>query len=378
MSEQNASGQPDHEKWMRRALDLARTSGQRMAPDPYRGAVLVLDDEIVGEGYQSKRGDREPELNALEAAGPKAKGATLYVNLEPAYGTQHGVDVVDALIEAGIGGIVAAMGDPNPNVSGKSLFALKTAGVQVVTGICEIEARQLNEIYVKDVSTHRPFVNMLTAMSLDGKIATAMGDSQEIAGQAARDFVHQQRGRYDAVLIGVNAILQDDPQLNCKSLRGCDPWRVVVDSQARTPVSSKIFLRSDPNDARPPVIIAISYGAHEEHLRSLRHAGAEIIHCPDESSSEPRVDLARLMDHLHRRGITSVLLEGGGTLKSAALKSGIVDKVTFIVAPKIIGGADAKTPVEGEGATIVSEAFSLQRMQSKPLGEDLLIEGYLE
>ncbi|PKL79514.1 MAG: hypothetical protein CVV27_01735 [Candidatus Melainabacteria bacterium HGW-Melainabacteria-1] len=219
---------------------------------------------------------------------------------------------------------------------------------------------------------------MLTAMSLDGKIATAMGDSQDITGPEAREFVHSLRARYDAIMIGVNAILQDDPQLNCKSLRGCDPWRVIVDSQARTPVSAKVFLRSYPSDPRPPVLLAISYGAHEEHLRSLRHAGAEIIHCPDEGSPDPKVDLSRLMVQLHRRGITSVLLEGGGTLKAAALQAGIVDKVTCIIAPKIIGGADAKTPVEGEGATIISEAYQLQRMHSRPLGTDLLIEGYLE
>ncbi|MEZ0374332.1 MAG: bifunctional diaminohydroxyphosphoribosylaminopyrimidine deaminase/5-amino-6-(5-phosphoribosylamino)uracil reductase RibD [Candidatus Sericytochromatia bacterium] len=378
MNSMSPESKEQHEKWMRRTLTLARKGFTRISPDPFRGAVLVQGDEIVGEGYLANRDDKDPELYALEAAGERARGATLYVNLEPAYGAHNNIDVVDALIAGGIGRIVAAMGDPNPQVSGKSLFALKTAGVEVVTGIGSDEARQLNEIYIKDVSTRRPFVNMLTAMSLDGKIATAMGDSQDITSAAARDFVHTLRARYDAILIGVNAILQDDPQLNCKSLRGCDPWRVIVDSQARTPVSAKIFLRSDPTDTRPPVLIAISYGAHEEHLRSLRHAGAEIIQCPDESSSEPRVDLARLMDHLHRHGITSVLLEGGGTLKAAALQAGIVDKVTFIVAPKLIGGADAKTPVEGEGATIVSEAFGLKRMSARPLGEDLLIEGYLE
>lgn len=367
-----------HEKWMQRALELARTGLSKISPEPFRGAVLVLDGTIIGEGYQAGRNERDPELNALKAAGARAKGATLYVNLEPVHGVRNGQDVVAALIEAGIGRIVAAMGDPNPNVSGKSLFALKTAGIEVVTGVLAEEARRLNEIYVKDVSTRRPFVNMLTAMSLDGKIATAMGDSQDITGQAARDYVHSLRARYDAILIGVNAILQDDPQLNCKSLRGCDPWRVIVDSQARTPVTAKVFLRSDPSEQRPPVILAISYGAHEEHLRSLRHAGAEIIHCPDDASPEPRVDLARLMVQLHRRGITSVLLEGGGTLKAAALQAGIVDKVSFIVAPKLVGGVDAKTPVEGEGATIISEAVSLKQMTSRPLGEDLLIEGYLE
>lgn len=365
-------------KWMKRALELARKGLNKISPEPFRGALLVQGDEIVGEGYLAKREGRDPELNALEVAADKAKGATLYVNIEPAHGVHNGGNVVEALIQAGIGRIVAAMGDPNPNVSGKSLFALKTAGVEVVTGVLAEEARELNEIYAKDVSTRRPFVNMLTAMSLDGKIATAMGDSQDITGPAARDYVHKLRARYDAVLIGVNAILQDDPQLNCKALRGCDPWRVVVDSQARTPVNSKIFLRSDPSEQRPPVLIAISYGAHEEHLRSLRHAGAEILHCPDEDSAEPKVDLAKLMIQLNRRGITSVLLEGGGTLKAAALQAGIVDKVSFIVAPKLVGGVDAKTPVEGDGATIISEAVALKRMVSRPLGEDLLIEGYLE
>lgn len=374
----SSESQETHEKWMKRALELARNGFIKISPDPFRGALLVKDDEIVGEGYLANREGRDPELHALEAAGDKAKGATLYVNLEPAHGVRNGVDVVDALIQAGIGRIVTAMGDPNPNVSGQSLFALKTAGIEVVTGVLAEEARELNEIYAKDVSTRRPFVTMLTAMSLDGKIATAMGDSQDITGAAARDFVHQMRARYDAVLIGVNAILQDDPQLNCKSLRGCDPWRIVVDSQARTPVNSKIFLRSDPSEQRAPVLIAISYGAHEEHLRSLRHAGAEIIHCPDEDSAEPKVDLAKLMIQLNRRGITSVLLEGGGTLKASALQAGIVDKVSFIVAPKLIGGSDAKTPVEGDGATIVSEAVNLKRMTSRALGEDLLIEGYLE
>lgn len=365
-------------RWMQRALELARTGFVKMSPEPFRGALLVKDDEIVGEGYQSNRNDKAPELYAIEAAGARAKGSTLYVNLEPAYGQHKGVNIVEALIESGISKVVAALGDPNPAVSGKSLFDLKTAGVEIVMGVLEAEARELNEIYVKEISTHRPFVKMLSAMSLDGKIATSVGDSQDITGAAAKDYVHSLRARYDAILIGVNSVLQDDPQLNCKSLRGCDPWRVVVDSQARTPVNAKIFLRSDPAEPRPPVLIAISYGAHEEHLKSLRHAGAEIIHCPDEDSPETRVDLAKLMDQLHKRGITSILLEGGGTLKAAALKAGIVDKVSFIVAPKLIGGSDAKTPVEGEGATIISEAISLKNMTTKPLGEDLLIEGYLE
>ncbi|MGV3523150.1 MAG: bifunctional diaminohydroxyphosphoribosylaminopyrimidine deaminase/5-amino-6-(5-phosphoribosylamino)uracil reductase RibD [Candidatus Sericytochromatia bacterium] len=373
-----SSESPLHEHLMQRTLELARTGFVNMSPDAFRGALLAQDDVIVGEGYQSNRDDHDPELHALQAAGERAKGATLYLNLEPNHLPGQGVSVVDRIVEAGVSRVVVAIKDPNPLVSGKSLLALQQAGIQVETGLLEDEARLLNEIYIKDVSTRRPFVHLIAAMSLDGKIATAMGDNEGITGPEAKEYVHTLRARYDAILIGVNTILHDNPQLNCKALRGCDPWRVIVDSQARTPSTAKVFLRSDPQEKRAPVLIAISYGAHEEHLRSLRHAGAEILHCPDEDSADPCVDLGKLMGLLNKRGITSVLIEGGGTIKASALKAGIVDKVSFIVAPKIIGGTDARTPVEGEGATIVSEAWQLRGLTPRPLGNDLILEGYLE
>ncbi len=368
------SPQEFHERMMHRVLKLARNGFIQIAPDPFRGALITADKTIVGEGFMSNRRDSEPELHALKAAGEKARGATLYLNLEPA----HGKGVVSAIIEAGLATVVVAMKEPNPNVSGKSLKALEQAGIEVISGVLQTEAEEINEIYIKDVSTRRPFVNVLTAMSMDGKTATAMGDSQGITGPESREFVQQLRARYDAVMLGVNSILQDDPQLNCKALRGCDPWRIIIDSQARTPTSSKVFLRSDLDDARAPVLIAISYGAHEDHLRSLRHAGAEIIHCPDEESAEPRVDLAKLMVQLNKRGITSVLIEGGSTLRGAALEAGIVDKMTFLIAPKIIGGADACSAIDGKGATIVSEARDMQRLKARYLGGDIVIEGYVE
>ena len=165
--------------------------------------------------------------------------------------------------------------------------------------------------------------------------------------------------------------------LNCKILRGCDPWRIVIDTEAKTPVNSKLFLRSDPDETRAPVLIAISYGAHEDRLRSLRLAGAEILHCPDENSDEPRVDLGKLMQMLNKRGITSVLIEGGSTLRAAALEAGIVDKVSFLVAPKLIGGSDALSAVGGEGVGFVHDAWPVHKMQTRQLGQDLLIEGYL-
>ncbi len=367
------SPQEFHERMMHRVLKLAQKGFIQIAPDPFRGALVAKDKAIVGEGFMANRRDKEPELHALSAAGDKAQGATLYLNLEPAYGK----GVVEQIIAAGIVHVVVAMKEPNPNVAGKSLKALEKAGLEVTTSVLEAEAQELNEIYIKDVSTRRPFVHVLTAMSLDGKTATAMGDSQGITGPEAKEYVQQLRARYDAVMIGVNSILHDDPQLNCKALRGCDPWRIVVDSQARTPTTSRLFLRSDLDESRAPVLIAISYGAHEEHLRSLRHAGAEIIHCPDENSAEPRVDLSRLMIQLNKRGITSVLIEGGSTLRGAALEAGIVDKMTFLMAPKIFGSADARSAIDGEGATIVSEARELKRLKARYLGSDIVIEGYL-
>lgn len=362
-----------HFEFMKQTLKLAENGFIQISPSAFRGALLARDGQIVGEGYLANRDAKSPELHAIRAAGDSSQGATLYLNLEPWYDPQ--ASVTQAIIEAQIGHVVIAMQDPNPTVSGKSIQELKNAGIEVTVGVLEKEARQLNEIYVKDTSTRRPFVHMLSAMSLDGKIATSLQDSNNITGTETSNFVHQLRARYDAVMVGVNTILHDNPQLTCKSLRGCDPWRIVIDSEAKTPLNSKVFLRSDPNDPRPPVLMVIGYGAHEERLRSMRHLGAEVIQCPSEDSSH--VDLSKLMQLLNKRGITSVLLEGGGTLKSSALEAGIVDKVSFIVAPKIIGGKTALTPVEGDGVSFVSEAFPVHEMTPRFLGSDLLLEGYL-
>jgi diaminohydroxyphosphoribosylaminopyrimidine deaminase/5-amino-6-(5-phosphoribosylamino)uracil reductase len=316
-------------------------------------------------------------MHALKAAGERARGATLYVNLEPAYGTSRGVNLVDEIRAAGVSRLVVALRDSNPVVSGKTLEALAASGIEIVEGVGASEAAELNEIYLKEASTRRPFVHLLTAMSLDGKISSRLQDSTGITGPESREYVQQLRARYDAVLIGINTILQDNPMLNCKLLRGCDPWRVIIDTEGKTPLNSKVFLRSDPDEPRPPVLIAISYGAHEDRLRSLRLAGAEILHCPDENSPEPRVDLARLMQMLSRRGITSVLIEGGASVRASAIEAGIVDKVSFLVAPKLIGGVEAAPALGGEGAGFVHDAWNVQRMQARSLGADLLIEGYL-
>lgn len=366
-----------HEQLMAHTLKLAQNGFIKIAPAPFRGAVVAQGETVVGKGFLANHDALDAEVHALRAAGERARGATLYVNLEPAYGTSKGINLVDEILQAGIARLVVAVRDSNPLVSGKTLAELERAGVEIIEGVLAEEAHVLNEIYLKEARTRRPFVNLLVAMSLDGKIATRLQDSTGITGPESWSFVQNLRARYDAVMVGVNTILQDNPMLSCKILRGCDPWRVIIDTEAKTPLNSKVFLRSDPNEPRPPVLIAISYGAHEERLRSLRLAGAEILHCPDENSEQPRVDLARLMQLLNKRGITSVLLEGGATLRTAALEAGIVDKVSFLIAPKLIGGTAAIPALGGEGVGFVHEAWPIQRMQSRWLGADLLIEGYL-
>lgn len=367
-------------RMMARALEVARTGFLNISPDPHRGAIIAQGEHIVGEGYFAHKESQDPEIHALKAAGEQAQGATLYLILEPAYSLGE-EGTVAQIVAAGIRRVVVALRDPNPNVNGRSIQKLKTAGLEVSEGLLSSEARHLNEFYLKDMLMRRPFVTMLSAMSLDGKMATSMHDSQEITSAPTREYVHQLRAQYDAVMIGINTVMHDNPQLSCKALRGRDPWRIVIDSQGRIPLNSKVFQRSHPGQPRPPVIVVTADDLPDERLNALRHAGAEVICCPDEESMGhdcyPRVDLDRLMLLLNRKNITSILLEGGGTLRAAALKAGIVDKVQFLVAPKIIGGAMAKSPVEGEGVSFVYEAIDVKSMQWRPLGSDLLIEGYI-
>lgn len=365
---------------MQRAIELATTAKGNVSPEPMRGAVIALNGQIIGEGFYAHHEAQPAETYALQAAGSKAQGADLYLNLEPAFSFRKEDNVVEHIIAAGIQAVWIALKDPNPRTSGKSITKLEQAGIQVHVGLCEATAQQLNEFYFKDIQTRRPFVTMLTAMSLDGKISTHLGDSSSITSAPAQEYVHRLRADYDAVMIGINTILQDNPQLSCKHRLGHDPWRIIIDSQAKTPINSKLFLRSGITANRPPVMIVTSEQAPEERTTALRHAGAEIIRCSEideDMLTLHQVDLARLMPLLSKRGIISVLLEGGGTLKAAALTAGIVDKVSFILAPKLIGGEQAPSALGGEGIGFVSEAIGIRDWHHESLGADLLIEGYV-
>lgn len=350
---------------MRRALALARRG--RTSPNPMVGAVIVRDGEIVGEGYHRRAGMPHAEVEAIKAAGDKARGAVMYVTLEPCCHFGRTPPCTQAVIAAGISHVEAAMVDPNPAVSGKGLAELQTAGVTTGVGILEDQARKLNEVFIKHTTTRLPFVTLKFAMTLDGKIATRTGDSKWISCDKSRRIVHGVRSRVDAVMVGVGTLLADDPELSARQGRVSYPTRVVVDSKALAPADAKMF--SLPGET----IIATTQSAPEDRIVKLKQAGARILIIEEDAG---RVSLPSLMRALGETGVTSILLEGGGRIAASALSSGVVDKVIVFIAPKIIGGAEARTPVEGLGVAMMAEAFALERLKVRNIGCDIMIEAY--
>lgn len=356
---------------MRRALDLARRAAGRTSPNPMVGAVVVKDGEVVGEGCHLCAGTPHAEVHALEDAGDAARGATVYVTLEPCCHHGRTGPCADALIRAGVKKVVAAMTDPNPKVAGGGLARLRAAGVEVVEGVLADEAAKLNEAFIKWVSTKMPFGLMKTAMTLDGKIATRTGHSKWITGEAARAMVHRLRDHYDAILVGVGTVLADDPELTARlpAGDGKNPLRVVVDSAARTPLAAKVVA-----DGKAPTLFAVAEDAPAGRLTALRSAGCEVLPLPRGLTG---VDLRALWRTLGERGVTSVLIEGGATINAAALAAGIVDKIHAFVAPKIIGGTAAPGPVGGEGLADLAGAVLLEDATCEKVGDDILITAYL-
>ncbi|HEY8344054.1 MAG TPA: bifunctional diaminohydroxyphosphoribosylaminopyrimidine deaminase/5-amino-6-(5-phosphoribosylamino)uracil reductase RibD, partial [Bacillota bacterium] len=357
-------------KMMRQALCLARKGLGRTFPNPAVGAVLVREGKIVGAGYHAVAGGDHAEAVALAAAGEAARGSTLYVTLEPCCHHGRTPPCTAALIKAGVTRVVAAMPDPNPRVGGDGLKILAEAGVRVECGLFAEEARRMNEAFIKYITSGRPFITLKAAVSLDGKIAAHTGDSRWITGIAARRYVHRLRSWAAGVMVGVGTVLKDDPNLTCRwrtpayqqggpiaygkvkpiefketSTGGEDvfqPVRIVVDSKGRTPLHAKVLQNQDT----APTLIAVTEEAPSEKIERLRQTGARILMIP---SVDGRVDLSALALRLAADGITSILLEGGGTLNSAAVQAGIVDKLQIFIAPKLIGGASAPTFLAGVG-----------------------------
>mgnify|MGYP000844851779 CR=1 FL=1 len=359
-----------HEQYMRRALALARLACGCTSPNPMVGAVIVKNGQVVGEGFHAKAGTPHAEIHALKQAGELARGATLYVTLEPCSHYGRTGPCVQSIIQAGIAQVVVAMTDPNPLVAGRGLQQLRQAGIEVIEGVLAKEAARLNEVFIKWITTKMPFVVLKTAMSLDGKIATSTGDAKWITGPAARRRVHLYRQCYDAILVGIGTVLADDPALTVR-LPGAtkNPLRVIVDSQARTPLTAQVV-----TDGKAPTIIAVAPDAPPERVAALRATGAEIMVVPRGYGG---IDLRQLLAELGRRQITSVLVEGGSRINGTFFAENLVDKVYWFVAPKFIGGEAAPGPIGGQGATSMREAVLLEDLSFEQIEEDFLISGYI-
>lgn len=360
------------ERYMRRALELARKGEGHVNPNPMVGAVIVKEGHVIGEGFHEYYGGLHAERNALKQCKESPEGATLYVTLEPCCHYGKTPPCTQIMIESGIKRAVIGTMDLNPIVSGKGAKALKEAGIQITTGILEKECKKLNEIFWHFIMKGEPYVVMKYAMTIDGKIATSTGESKWITGEEARKKVQEDRGKYMAIMAGIGTVLADDPLLTCRLEGKRSPIRIICDSRLRTPLKSRLV--ETAGDC--PLIIATAC-TDKEKQKPYIDAGCEIMELPlykEEQQKAAGLDLRLLRKELGRRSIDSLLLEGGGTLNEAALKQGIVNKVQAYIAPKIFGGAKAKTPVEGEGISIVSEAVKLKNMNICMYGEDILVE----
>jgi diaminohydroxyphosphoribosylaminopyrimidine deaminase/5-amino-6-(5-phosphoribosylamino)uracil reductase len=356
--------------YMERALSLARMAVGNTSPNPAVGAVIVKDELIVGEGYTQPSGSDHAEIVALKQAGDSSKGATMYVTLEPCCFTGRTPPCTEAIIERGIAEVHIATLDPNPKVAGGGRDELKDAGIGVVVGEREEEARELNEAYFKYITTGQPFVTVKFAVSLDGKIATWSGDSHWISCEESRKFIHGLRRASDAVMIGVNTVILDDPRLTARDKpQEKYPLRVIVDSKLRTPPTARVF--SEPGKT----IVAAATGVDLDTVKELEEAGAEVLQL---KPWRTLVDLNDLLEELGRRGITSILVEGGSTLLGSLFDGGMVDKVVAFIATVIIGGEDAKSAVGGQGANRIGQALQLRDIKIERCGKDVMVIGYLD
>ncbi len=362
-------------RYMSLALRLAAKGLGRTSPNPMVGAVVVSKGRIVGQGYHRKAGGPHAEVFALRQAGPRARGGTLYVTLEPCSHTgKRTPPCVPLVIASQIRRVVVAMVDPNPLVKGRGIRQLRRAGIRVDLGCCREQAEALNVAYCHWITTGRPFVILKAGMTLDGKIATASGEAKWITGDAARRHVHQLRSRVDAIMVGIGTILRDDPELTARiggragRLAARQPLRIVVDSRLRLPLDARVT--SVGNGVA--TLVAATTNAPRAKLKQLEARGIEVLVFP---SRDGRVPLPTLLSALAKRGITSLLLEGGSELNASALRAGLVDRVMLYVAPRLLGGRDAIGLIGGPSPARLGEAVDLHRLSIRRIGNDRLIQG---
>lgn len=359
-------------RFMSLALKLAQRGAGYTSPNPMVGAVVVRDGEIVGRGYHRRYGGPHAEVEALLQAGVRARGATLYVTLEPC--NHHGKTppCTAAILAAGISRVVIANEDPNPHVTGGGAAFLRQQGLQVETGLLAEAGRRLNEAFFKAMTTGTPWVIAKAAASLDGKIATHTNDSHWITGALARAWVHRLRHRVDAILVGIGTVLADDPQLTTRLPRGPgqDPIRIILDSRLRLPLSAQVLHLTSP----APTWIACTAAAPPDKLRALQAQGAQCLVLPSQGG---RVDLAALLRVLGEQRLHSLLVEGGAEVHGAFFEAGLVDKFHLFLAPKFIGGRQAPGILGGQGISRLTAAPQARNLTIQRLGADILISGYL-
>jgi diaminohydroxyphosphoribosylaminopyrimidine deaminase/5-amino-6-(5-phosphoribosylamino)uracil reductase len=361
-----------HIQWMRRVLELAGQGTALVSPNPMVGAVLVRDGEVVGEGFHTYEGKKHAEVIAIEQAGERARGTTLYINLEPCCHTGRTGPCTEAVVSAGVARVVAAMQDPNPLVSGKGFEVLRQAGVVVEAGLCRVEAECLNEAYSRYIQSRLPLVTLKTAMTLDGRIAAPDDNSGWVTSETARAYVQRQRHAHDAILTGIGTVLADDPLLTDRTgrPRRRPLLRVVMDSKLRLPLTARVL-----QNVAEDLLIFCSADPDTGKRRELERRGVRICAAPTDASGRP--NLRMVLQELGRREITSVLLEAGAALNGAALDADLVDKVFLYYAPKILGGVDALPMAKGQGIRAMRDAIAVHNIRHHQFGDNFAIEGYL-
>ncbi|OWA35680.1 riboflavin biosynthesis protein RibD [Saccharibacillus sp. O16] len=356
-----------HEKYMRLALENARAAKGQTAPNPLVGSVIVNEGRIVGIGAHLKPGEPHAEIHALRMAGEHARGGTIYVTLEPC--SHHGRTgpCAEAVVKAGLARVVVAAPDPNPLVAGRGIKILRDAGIEVIEGVLREESERLNEVFNRYIVSKRPFVTVKSAMTLDGKIATRTSSSRWITSAEAREDVHQLRHESGAILVGVQTILHDDSQLNTRLPDGRNPLRVILDSHLRLPEDARVV-----TDGEAPTWVFTAPNPDPDKRARLEAAGIRVF----ETTGSERVNLEQVLDALGSSEISSLLVEGGGQVNASFVEQGLADKLVLYIAPKLVGGKDAPTFLEGLGAAEMSEAIELDGLRMEQLGPDFKLEAY--